>query len=182
VYQLFNKVVLPQPSTIARKEIYVKTRWAHLKAVYGEIVSGTIKNKRLEIFAYAIMIYEASSRPRIVRFLERLAHPFGLAKTIGLMQVQSAEWINDRESVARGLSLLWAAYTKALQLPPPIYEYQVETAIMRAYNADLEYSTEIRFLVQSLQGLCYPGETALLVPQTPPPAEKKGKRKGRNFA
>jgi len=75
-----------------------------------------VLKRKTEGIIYAIMIYEDYNRPRLIRLVEYSW--FFLTKkplTMGIMQVRSNTYINDIESVRRGVDLVLQYYTEALQ-------------------------------------------------------------------
>jgi len=72
IFQVTNNIRLSKDATIKRKQRYLKSRYYHLKGLYGDIIKDITKNEILEAVTFSIMIYEDFNRPKIARFLENI--------------------------------------------------------------------------------------------------------------
>lgn len=77
---------------------------------------------------YAVMIYEAHNRPlwlRIIEYCVKFFCPFR-TMSLGIMQVQTENWINSKISIYRGISKLYLAFSTAempRKIAAAIYDY-----------------------------------------------------------
>lgn len=100
LYNILNKMEFGRDRTIRRKESYLSRQYTVFNTKYGSLVHSKCQNEFLEAVVFAIMIYENFNRPRAVRWIEYAR--FFLTKkehTLGIMQVKSRKFINDRESI-----------------------------------------------------------------------------------
>ncbi len=100
LYNILNKMEFGRDRTIRRKESYLSRQFMVFNTKYGSLVHSKCQNEFLEAIVFAIMIYENFNRPRAVRWIEYAR--FFLTKkehTLGIMQVKSRKFINDRESI-----------------------------------------------------------------------------------
>ena len=103
LYQLFNRIALPGYHAIKRHHKFIRARYESMARRFGQIVDSRVQDNPLKALVYAIMIYEDFNRPKLVRVVERLAAPFGLAKTLGIMQVKAKRCVSDKVSVMIGI-------------------------------------------------------------------------------
>ncbi len=104
------------------------------------------------------MIYEDFNRPKVARILENVS--FKLTKknhSLGLMQVQTENYINDLASVKLGIEKVKNAYQKALKKNKLDnlkqegfnshrsyhYEWKIQHSILKDYNPDRSYIFEV---------------------------------------
>src|SRR5690606_29593240 len=110
------QIRISSDKTIKRKDNYLKSRLSHFKEKYDDLVNEKIKNDKLKSIAYAIMIYEDFNRPKVARLVENTRFKLtGKKHSLGLMQVQTTEFINDKKSVELGLEKISSAYRKQLK-------------------------------------------------------------------
>ena len=92
-------------------ELYVK----YYKR-YGPLLNKAFKKDEvLQRVFFAILITEDLNRPRIFRFFERLAFPFGFISTTGIMQVTSKSALSDKKSVILAQRLIHEYYQAACE-------------------------------------------------------------------
>lgn len=111
------------------------------------------------------MIYEDFNRPKVARFIENAQFKLtGKKHSLGLMQVQTSDFINDRKSVELGLDKISDAYKKVLKkkgldeeetidilLSDAWHnEWSMEQRIIADYNKDDSYVHEIRTLTEKI--------------------------------
>jgi|SRR5690554_1522308 len=165
LFHTLNQIRVSSDKTIERKENYLKSRLLHFKEKYSELVNDKISNNKLKSIVYAIMIYEDFNRPKAVRIVENASFKLtGKKHSLGLMQVQTTEFINDKKSVELGIEKVKKAYTKALKkmgldkeetiaiLLSDAYhnEWTLERMIISDYNKDDSYVFEIRELLEKI--------------------------------
>ncbi|MBK3519621.1 hypothetical protein [Carboxylicivirga marina] len=116
IYSVFNRISLSQKGTIRRKNRYLENRYGKFNTKYGIYIDENIDNIKLKMIAYAIMIYEDFNRPRIVRFLENIAHLITRKEhTLGLMQVKTKSLIKDKQSVELGIRKIVNKYLELIE-------------------------------------------------------------------
>lgn len=113
IYHTFNSIKFSNERTKTRKANYLDNRYKKYKNAYGEIIKNIARTEQLEALIYAILITEAFNRPKAYRLIENLLFYFGFAKTLGVMQVTTEKYINDRESVQVGATKIVNDYEKA---------------------------------------------------------------------
>ncbi|MBU6123127.1 hypothetical protein [Hymenobacter siberiensis] len=114
LYQVANKIELPQDGTIKRKEGYLTSKYLGFKQEYGKVIDKKFVHPHLRALVYAIIIYENFNRPWLARIVENLR--FKLTKkphTLGVMQVYTREYISDIESVEKGTDKILNLFRKS---------------------------------------------------------------------
>lgn len=179
LFHTMNRIRLSSDKTIERKKKYLSNRFKRFRQKYGRIIDEKIHNHKLKSIAYAIMIYEDFNRPRITRFIENVS--FYITKnehSLGLMQVQTITYINDRESVELGLEKISNAYLKALKkrglhkeksiklLMSDAWQNEgsLERMIVKDYNPDDPYISEVLMLTEKIFQTYMPANKTYLFP------------------
>lgn len=180
IFHTFNQVRISSDKTIERKDNYLKNRLSHFKNKYGNLMNEKIKNDKLKSIAYAIMIYEDFNRPKLARLIENARFRLtGKKHSLGLMQVQTTEFINDIKSVELGLHKISNDYNKLLKKKslinrnnldvtlsePWSTEWIMEQKIIGSYNRDISYIQEVRSLTAKIFQLNTFKNKSYLVPQ-----------------
>jgi len=93
---------------------YLLARRALFQVRFGGILTTELPNERWRRLVMSVLIVEDFNRPRVARALERALHRFGLAKTLGIMQVSTSCPVSDCESVRLGVQRLQQAYEEAV--------------------------------------------------------------------
>lgn len=165
IFHTLNRIRISSDKTIKRKENYLKNRLSIFKEKYSALVNEKLDNDKLKSITYAIMIYEDFNRPKAVRLAENARFKLtGKKHSLGLMQVQTNEFINDKKSVELGLEKLNKAYNKVIkkrgldneesikQLLPDAWsnEWSMERIIISNYNKDDSYVDEVRTLSEKI--------------------------------
>ena len=165
LFHTLNQIRISSDKTIKRKDNYLKSRLSHFKEKYEDLVNEILKNDKLKSIAYAIMIYEDFNRPKVARLVENTRFKLtGKKHSLGLMQVQTTEFINDKKSVELGLEKISNAYKKQLKkkgldkeetidilLSDAWHnEWSMERRIIANYNKDNEYVHEVRTLTEKI--------------------------------
>lgn len=100
IYKFVNKSDI---SVSEVKKKFISTRsiamsYTKLKLEYGEDIM--IKDKKLLLVLYSIMIYENYYRPSFLRRIDDLVFKFnGKKRELGIMQVMSKKYISDLDSI-----------------------------------------------------------------------------------
>jgi len=161
-YKTFNSVKLSDERTKARKENYLKDRYNAYKTTYGAVIEGIAETKEQEALIYAVLIVEAFNRPRLYRLVENILFFFGLAKTLGVMQVTTDHFITDKESVRLGAEKIVRDYLQAKlkveALPYQGGSWAIRRKVIELYNPDGEYIHEVHGLYQEIKSQYYPNE------------------------
>lgn len=168
LFQTLNRLRFSSEKTSQRKENYLRKRLSNFQNKYGDIVNKKSENDKLKSIAYAIMIYEDFNRPKAARLIENLRFFITKKKhSLGVMQVQTEKFINDKESVELGLEKLNKIYYKQLQergldkeenieiLLPDAWtnEWSMEAKIISNYNKDHSYLHEVKTLTDKIFNL-----------------------------
>lgn len=177
LFHTLNQIRISSDKTIKRKENYLKNRLAFFKNKYSGLVNGKIDNDKLKSIVYAIMIYEDFNRPKVARLIENVRFKLtGKRHSLGLMQVQTTKFIDDRKSVELGIDKIKSAYLASLKKmdldkkelieifsPNPdnpeeththsdYYqkEWTLEQKIISDYNRDDDYAFEVGQLTDKI--------------------------------
>jgi len=160
LYTVFNKIEISSVKTEKRKNSYIKRRLSAFIQKFGHIVQTIEKPELIPLF-YAIMIYEDFNRPKAIRLFENLS--FFVSKkehTLGIMQVQAKEFINDSDSVSEAVKIfnkLCVIDYENLQEPYTDKKenelYTMEQNILKSYNIKSSYPYEIRELKKEIHDL-----------------------------
>ena len=161
-YYAFNSIQLSDKRTKARKANYLQDRYSTYRQAYGSIIEEIAKTKRQEALIYAVLIIEAFNRPKIYRMLENILFHFGLAKTLGIMQVTTEKYINDEESVRLGATKIVNDHLQAkLKVEARRYPggfWAIQRKVLELYNPDDEYICEVNKLYGEIVNAFYPTE------------------------
>jgi hypothetical protein len=114
---------------------------------YDDLISGTLKNKKLEAISYSILIYEDFNRPKIIRIIENLLFRLGRAKSLGIMQFKTDRLISDDESIELGTKKILNEYIAIKNIDDAIStnrnEYLITRRLIVNYNPDERYFSEV---------------------------------------
>ncbi|WP_198040130.1 hypothetical protein [Microbulbifer agarilyticus] len=161
-YHTFNSVKLSDGRTKARKMNYLQKRYKIYRRTYGEIIEEIAETKRQEALIYAILIVEAFNRPKLYRLVENILFYFGLAKTLGVMQVTTEKFITDYESVRLGAQKIVGDHLKAKLIVDgrryPGGQWAVRREVIELYNPDSDYISEVDGLYEEILDQFYPEE------------------------
>lgn len=161
-YKTFNSVKLSDERTKARKASYLNDRYSTYKSLYGELIEGIAETKRQEALIYAVLIFEAFNRPKLYRLIENILFYFGFAKTLGIMQVTTERYIDDRESVRLGATKIVKDHLQAkLKVEAERYSggaWAIRREVLGLYNPDGEYIGEVDGLYDEIVNKFYPEE------------------------
>lgn len=191
LFHTLNQIRISSDKTIKRKENYLKTRLATFKDKYSVLINNEIENDKLKSIVYAIMIYEDFNRPKAARFIENVRFRLTRKKhSLGLMQIQTDEFINDRQSIELGIEKIKSAYFKSLKNmnldkkelieifspnpdnPEEEYtysdyyqkEWSLEKKVISDYNKDDSYLYEVSELTDKIFNLNKSENKSYLVP------------------
>ncbi len=151
LYTTLNNINLSDIRSKKRKTDYLENRYLKYKNLYGKIIEKFAHNKEQEMLIYSVLIYEAFNRPKVYRIIENILFLFGFAKTLGIMQVNTDKYINDKESVSIGARKIVADYEKAkleIEQEKNIYnpEFLIRRLVLKKYNPDDDYINEVNDL------------------------------------
>ena len=158
LYNVLNKLSFQNQVYYNRKSNYIESRYEKFKKRYGVIVNNIIQNEKLKCLTYSIMIYEDFNRPTIVRAIENIS--FWLTKkehTLGIMQVKTMKFINNKKSVVLGVKKIQAKYYELKKTLPEEEnnEYNIAFKIFGDYNKDDKYVYQVNSIMESLEILKY---------------------------
>lgn len=93
---LVNKVNIKSKKSMTRENIVVS--YAKMKLYFDEDIS--IKDEKLKLIIYSIMILNNYERPKILRRFDNFIFKInGKSRKLGIMQVKSKKFITDEESI-----------------------------------------------------------------------------------
>jgi len=168
VYKILNELDINNGATDTRKNNYLDARFNEFKAKYGRIVNKELDNDKLRAMAYAIMIHENFNRPPLVRLIENISFRLsGKPHTLGIMQVHSKQFINDKQSVVQGVLKIRKAFesysTKSIQEELQYFnDYSAMMAIASDYNTGDEYTETVTDLAEKIVSRHYKNSTHTL--------------------
>lgn len=159
VYKTFNSVKLSDERTKVRKSNYLHERYKTYKNKYGTIIAEITDDKEQEALIFAVLIVETFNRPKIYRLIENILFFFGFAKTLGVMQVTTSEFITDEESVKLGAKKIVNDFIHAqLKIESHPYsrgEWAIRREVIELYNPDIEYILEVDGLYNEIHKTFY---------------------------
>lgn len=145
LYAAANKVTVSGGPGDRRRNAFIKRSHDRAEHLYGALISERISDDKLQLIAYAILIYEDYCRPPFMRTLERLWF-WRRQRTTGIMQVASPKALTDQESVKLGTEKLcesWKTYAEE-----NLYTRALST--IRDYNKDSNYLARILEVMEIL--------------------------------
>lgn len=169
LYATFNNIQTSGEKSRQRKSRYIAHEYKKYNVLFSNLIEKSISNKILEALVYAIMIYEAFGRPKIVRIVERLVK----AKTLGVMQVAADKRISDEESVVIAIEKIDRDYDATVSahdeadknnkrrtaLSDGVLAQRREYTILRQtvaqYNADYDYISEVMHIHKQITDMFY---------------------------
>jgi hypothetical protein len=112
LYAAANKVQTSGGPGDRRRNAFVTNNYVQAERLYGGIINEKTSDEMLRLITYSILIFENYSRPPVVRLLERFCF-WKRVRTTGIMQVSSADYLNNSDSVRLGAERLaksWQDY------------------------------------------------------------------------
>ena len=91
------------------------------------------ENVVLNRLFFSIMIYEDMSRPKIIRFFEKILFPFAVIKTSGIMQIKNKTFLTDEESVVLAQNKILNYYNEYKSHE----EYKLVQILASKYNDEM---------------------------------------------
>lgn len=157
IYHTCNAVRFSDTKTKKRKDNYLKITYQKYKELYGSLIEDIAQNNNQERLIYAVLIYENFNRPKLYRLVENVLFLFGLARTLGVMQVTTDKFINDRESVKLGSIKIVNDYQLAVEKDKSYYSdwWSIRRFILKSYNPDDDYIYEVVRIDNELESLFY---------------------------
>ena len=148
LYSVLNNIELSHKGTIKRRKSYINHQYTKFKSEFGSLISEKCSNEFYEAATYSIMIYENFNRPKIIRRLEYLC--FYITKkphTLGIMQVNTDKYIDDKMSIVKAIVIIVSATIKhkrdCIDYSYDSLDYAI-CDIAGTYNCDNEdYKSEI---------------------------------------
>lgn len=156
MYHTFNRVKFSDERTRTRKANYLNNRYRKYKSTYGKTIENIAGTKHLEALIYAVLITEAFNRPKAYRLIENLLFHFGFAKTLGVMQVTTEKYINDRESVQLGATKIVNDFKEINAKTHDDVFWTILRETIKQYNHDDEYIQEVDDLYEEIVNKYYP--------------------------
>lgn len=157
IYQVFNNIRTSNENTIKRKNRYIERNFIKFKNEYSELIN-ILENKKLIILAYSILIFENFNRPKIIRLVENFSfYVTSRPHSLGIMQVLTSIYIDDKESVKLGVKKIRNDYVsltkrknyKELHKYDP--DYYLLLDIIERYNGGSKYRLEVEELYRIIE-------------------------------
>lgn len=145
LYAAGNKVTLVGGPGNRRRNAFIKKNFTQASNLYGKLISDKSTDDKLELLAYAVLIYENYSRPPSVRALERLCF-WRRQRTTGIMQVAASKPLSDQESVELGVCKLNSSWLRHWDESP----YMRTRATISDYNKDDDYISRVLEVMEIL--------------------------------
>jgi len=163
LYNIINRIRIGEGQSTQRKYKHIYYKANRFLKIYGELISAHTSNDKLKTVILAVMIYEDFNRPRIARALENVAGKLGMAKTFGLMQVTSSQPLSDWESVELGIKKIITAWDREkFVFHSYSAEHNTAVGIIRDYNADDDYISEVIEIAEIIENRLFRGTTEKL--------------------
>lgn len=143
---IYKYVYIDNYKLETRKEKYILKKYEYFRNEYEDII--TTKNKELHKIVYAIMIYENFNRPFLIRIIEKTKFLITGKATLGVMQVSSRVFINDRTSVKLGYRILKKSYFDKKKEIKEKDKLLSET--ISSYNYGEKYLNEVLYIKEIL--------------------------------
>lgn len=164
MYEVFNRISPSLEPTRKRINKYLDRKFKKYNNEYGEIINEKFDNDILKPLIYSIMIYESFNRYKIARILEIIAFRFNKPRTLGIMQVKTNVLISDKESVRIAVVRIINRYKEMLsqkgiqfdQSNTEYIPYEVEREIIKDYNPDYNYISDVLELKDDIIARYYP--------------------------
>lgn len=158
LYKILNRIRIGEGQGTQRKYKHIYSKANRFFKIYGELITAHTNNDKLKAVILAVMIYENFNRPRIARALENVMGKLGKAKTFGLMQVTSSQPLNDWESVELGIKKIVTAWEREkFVFHSYSAEHNTAVGIIRDYNADDDYVSEVIEIADIVESRLYKG-------------------------
>lgn len=109
LYQTFRNVSPfgSRHALATRRSQYLLGRYKDARRKYHQHIASASQSREVELLAYSVLLYESFNRPFVHRLIERyLLFPLGYAKSLGPMQVRTAESLPDGLLVEAGVRKL----------------------------------------------------------------------------
>lgn len=164
VYSILNKVQISRRGAIRRKTNYINSRFLSFRKKYDETIKEFFHNDFYEALTYSIMIYEDFNRPVIVRYAEYLS--FWITRkphTLGIMQVTTDKYIDNKESIRLAMQKIvadsdkaWKAMSNNPYIESIISASYVVSQIGHYYNpGDYNYASEVQEIFNQISEKFY---------------------------
>jgi len=170
LYQVFNKINVPQEGATKRHESYIRNHYVEFKKDYGHIINDILEEGQLRCLAYSIIIYENFNRPKAIRLIENIRFYFTKKPhTLGIMQVNTNEYINDRKSVEKGCYRILNSFQNHKHLfisnKKQYYhgDYSIISDIISDYNLGSEYHSEVYEIFTYVKSEFYKNDQEILL-------------------
>lgn len=165
LYDIFKKglvIIFENRDVSSKRIIYIRKEYSVLFNKYADYITNNIddnlkKNKKNKkkyrkflLLTYSIMIYENFSRPKIYRSIEFIASNYSSKKfSTGIMQVQSRNPYNDKDSIVEGIRIL-EGYFNEVDNYENEGKWVIEIADKYNQSKNNQYANEILYIFQEL--------------------------------
>jgi len=163
LFYALNQIRLGEDQNIQRKHKHLISKASQYLIKYDDLISTQTSNEKLKTLILAVMVYENFNRPRVARVLENFCGKIGLARSFGLMQVTSAHPLTDRQSVDLGVKKLVTRWEREKVVYHEYSaEYKTAYEVIKDYNADDDYISEVLDIATVLENRLYKGTQDML--------------------
>jgi len=163
LFYVLNQIRIGEDRSIQRKHKHIASKARQYLDEYGDLIAANTNNDKLKALILAVMIYENFNRPRVARVIENVVGKIGMADSFGLMQVTSPHPLTDRESVELGVKKLVTAWEREkFVFHRYSAEYYTAQEVIKDYNADDDYISEVLRIAEILEKRLYRGTQDLL--------------------
>lgn len=124
---------------------YILNQYTKFKEKYQKMIVENDKQngKIVNNLVYSIMIYENFNRPKIIRILENIKFLCCKHATLGIMQIETKYFINDKESVILGSKKIRNDYLK----------YKNIEDVIRSYNGGKDYLAQVLYIYNIIDSI-----------------------------
>ncbi|HGG9608837.1 hypothetical protein [Neisseria meningitidis] len=179
IYNILNNESGHLKSYEERRVNYVKHMHKKFESYFGKIIDKIIKEDsynnddfltdKKKALIYSVLIYENFNRGLVYRYFEKILFCTGRIKTSGIMQVTSAEYLSNEESIKKGGNILMEKYNEkyneSIDGNKTLYKsyYESRRESIKNYNPDAKYINEIESIYMML-GEIYPNAPDFMSP------------------
>lgn len=153
LYNIINKLSIGSTAQYNSQNNFIEKRYSKFSKEYGPVIDSIMTNDRLKSLAYAILIYEDFSRPKIVRLIENISFRLRRKRhSLGVMQFQTNTFITDKQSVQLGVQKIQNKYDDLRRTIPveDQSEWGIKEAIIRDYNGGENYLWQVNSIEENL--------------------------------
>lgn len=145
-HKIYDGFYLSEDYQIEKMTNYIAKKYEKFNTKYSKIINSNIDD--VNYITYSIMIYENYSRPPFFRLFEYLKLLVCGHASLGIMQVNSKEFISDNESVKLAFEMIEKEY---LVLNKKMSRIKRVEKIAFWYNKSYDYVNEVTSIYKTIR-------------------------------